>query len=147
MTQSQSTKEQILEYAKAHEAKTQGEIAIAVNVSRSYVCGVLNRHYPEHPSVRSPLKRDQILAYADDHPDSTAREIADEVGSAYNYTTIVLKEHRPNHTRRTVSEDTEQQIRELAAQTPLFSVGEIAQQCDVDLSAVRRVMRDMRDDR
>lgn len=143
MTQSQSTKEQIIEYAKAHESKTQGEIATVVGVSRSYVSGVLREHYPEHPSVQSPLKLDQILAYADDHPDATGREIAETVGASYSYTATKLQEHRPNHSRRTVSEESEQKIRELANQTPLLSVGEISQQCDVDLCVVRRVMRDM----
>lgn len=92
-------------------------------------------------------KKDRIIEFADDHPDSTAQKIADEVGSSYSYTWVVLRDHRPNYTQRAVSEETEQQIRELAAQTPLLNVGDIAQQCDVHRHVVRRVMRDMEGDR
>lgn len=134
----------ILEYASKHDGDvTQSEIAEAANAARGYVSEVLSEHYPEHTAVQRVTKRELILQYAEDHPDSTQREIADDVGTSMSYVSLVLGKHRPHHLRKRVADDKEQKIRELASQTPLLSVPEIANRCDVAYSVVRRVMQDV----
>lgn len=145
MNQSKLKREQILEHAKNHESKTQGEIAEACNTSRGYVNSVLNEHHPDHPSVGGV--KEQILEYADENLGGTQREIVDATGASRSRVADVLAEHRPKYSQWRVSDATEQKIRGLASQTPLLSIREIIEKSEAHRRVVRRCIRDMEEDR